>query len=193
MQEKQGDHQDSLSDEALVLLAQSGDTEAFVMLSSRYESFFNIKIRSFPESHLHEDFRSEAMLAFFTAVRTFDPSRASFRTYLNLCVTRALISFQRKLRADDHNHISLDDFEDAAFLNDADADPQVLLEARERTDLRIAEMKKKLSRFELDAFSSFLRGRSYEQIAKELHTTEKSVDNALQRVRLKLKKSDLFR
>ena len=126
----------------------------------------------------------EAILSFFTAVNTFDDKKSSFSTYLNVCVTRTLITLKRKLaRHEESERLIDDDIE----LEDTSLDPQNVLENREQVDALMKDIKRLLSEFELKALTMYLGGGSYDSIAKNLGTASKSVDNALQRVRLKLK------
>ena len=49
------------------------------------------------------------------------------------------------------------------------------------------KIKEVLSIKELNILSKFLQNKSYEEISNELNLTKKSVDNALTRIRTKLK------
>ena len=77
--------------------------------------------------------------------------------------------------------------DDDVEVEDPTLDPQNVLENREQVDALMNDIKLLLSEFELKALTLYLGGGSYESIAKSLGTTSKSVDNALQRARLKLK------
>lgn len=65
-------------------------------------------------------------------------------------------------------------------------DPEKLLIAREQIEDRNARIKKELSKLEQQVLKLYLQGLSYEEIAEQLRKTEKSIDNALQRIRGKL-------
>ena len=47
-------------------------------------------------------------------------------------------------------------------------------------------MEKELSKFEFDVFNFYLKNYSYKEIASVLDKTEKSINNAIQRIRKKL-------
>ena len=177
----------SVADEKLIEQIRLGDSDVFSVLVSRYGEFLERKICSFTSNKdQHDDYMQEAILSFFTAVNTFDDTKSSFRTYLNVCVTRTLITLKRKLdRHQDSERPMNDDFEPLA--EGQNLDPQSVLENREQVDALMEDIKRLLSDFELKALTLYLGGGSYESIAKNLNTTAKSVDNALQRVRLKLK------
>ena len=177
----------SVADEKLIEQIRLGDSDAFSVLVLRYGRFLKLKICSFTsDKNQHDDYMQEAILSFFTAVNTFDDKKSSFRTYLNICVTRTLITLKRRLdRHQDSERPMSNDFE--PLLESQDLDPQSVLENREQVDALMEDIKRLLSEFELKALTLYLGGGSYESIAKNLKTTAKSVDNALQRVRLKLK------
>ena len=65
-------------------------------------------------------------------------------------------------------------------------DPEKLLIAREQIEDRNARIKKELSKLEQQVLKLYMQGLSYEEIAEQLGKTEKSIDNALQRIRGKL-------
>ena len=65
-------------------------------------------------------------------------------------------------------------------------DPEKLLIAREQIEDRNARIKKELSKLEQQVLKLYLQGLSYDEIAEQLGKTEKSIDNALQRIRGKL-------
>lgn len=177
----------SVDDEKLIEQIRLGDSDAFSVLVSRYGEFLERKICSFTsDKNQHDDYMQEAILSFFTAVNTFDDKKSSFRTYLNVCVTRTLITLKRKFNYHQESERPIDD-ELLLLLEDQTFDPQNVLENREQVDALMDDIKRLLSEFELKALTLYLGGGSYESIAKNLKTTAKSVDNALQRVRLKLK------
>ena len=177
----------SVDDEKLIEQIRLGDSDAFSVLVSRYGEFLERKTCSFTsDKNQHDDYMQEAILSFFTAVNTFDDKKSSFRTYLNVCVTRTLITLKRKFNHHQESERPIDD-ELVLLLEDQTFDPQNVLENREQVDALMDDIKRLLSDFELKALTLYLGGGSYESIAKNLKTTAKSVDNALQRVRLKLK------
>ena len=66
--------------------------------------------------------------------------------------------------------------------------PEAILIAKEDYDNLTQSIKLELSSMEYDVLQLFLSGDSYVDIASKLDLTEKAVDNALSRIRKKLKK-----
>ena len=57
---------------------------------------------------------------------------------------------------------------------------------RQQYDSMHEKMLQLLSPLEKEVLSMYLKGMSYQEIAQKLHRSEKSVDNALQRIKNKL-------
>ncbi|MDY2847096.1 MAG: sigma-70 family RNA polymerase sigma factor [Oscillospiraceae bacterium] len=126
-----------------------------------------------------DDLESEAYLAAFRAVRSFDADKCrSFSSYIAVCVTNRIISVLRS--ADKHIQPVAEEYLDVTD----SLTPETIIMERELD----AEMAQLLSEKEYSIFRLYLEGASYGSIAQTLGIPEKSVDNAVQRVRRKLKR-----
>ena len=67
-------------------------------------------------------------------------------------------------------------------------DPEELFISAEQMEHIQTEIGKVLSDLELEVLTSYLDGKSYQEIACDLDRHAKSIDNALQRVKRKLEK-----
>ena len=67
-------------------------------------------------------------------------------------------------------------------------DPEEIMITKEHLGLMEEKMAQSLSRLERNVMSLYLDGQSYVEIAKRLRKSEKSIDNALQRVKRKVEK-----
>ena len=67
-------------------------------------------------------------------------------------------------------------------------DPEELVISQEQMEHIEGEISKVLSDLELEVLTSYLDGKSYQEIACDLDRHAKSIDNALQRVKKKLEK-----
>jgi len=67
-------------------------------------------------------------------------------------------------------------------------DPEEMVINREEFSGIEAKMGEILSSLECEVLTSYLQGKSYQEIAVELDRHVKSIDNALQRVKRKLEK-----
>ncbi|MCI8554794.1 MAG: sigma-70 family RNA polymerase sigma factor, partial [Clostridiales bacterium] len=113
-----------------------------------------------------------------------------FRTYASLCIRRRMLSAVRRSaaghRIPSSELVSIDEEEASEDESAVPTDPAVLLQQREDTDRFHSRLQKNLTRREYQVLMLYLGAYSYEEIAQLLHTSVKSVDNALQRVRRKL-------
>lgn len=178
-----------LADEELVLLVKKGDKDAFDLLSGRYHS--TLKSRAGRYAGIagveEDDFLQEGLLALYRAARGYDPGgQAQFRTYAITCINNSM-SAAIKLHMKQQNRkstFSIDQL-DQAQTGGIPMD-QILLD-RESSDQLADRIKTGLSDFERQVLGYYLSGLTYQQISQVLGTSAKAVDNALQRVRRKLR------
>ena len=191
-----------LSDEELVILAKE-DKEYLNQLVERYKGFVSRLTTGYTMSgYTKEDFLQEGFIALCNAVKSFDPSKhTKFSTYLTTCIKNKMKDIIKSGNYEKRKTpptISLDETigeEDNEYHDIVAADtrnPEERLLAREELAETIAMLKKKLSPFEYKVFVLFLADYSYEEMTKILsangeNVTKKQIDNALQRVRLKIK------
>ena len=76
---------------------------------------------------------------------------------------------------------------DEVELSDMNNPESIFIEKESYDDLELT-IKQELSDFEYQVLCEFLIGKSYADIADSLNVTAKSVDNALRRIRSKIKK-----
>lgn len=195
---------EELTDEELIALFRDGDQEAMEKLLNKYKEMVLGKARSmYILGGDSDDLIQEGMLGLFKAVRDYDSGRdASFRTFAQLCVTRQLYTAvkasSRKKHLPLNTAISLsrpvreDGEEEEEFLDcleaDASSNPEVYLIGQEEMERLEEKIERELSPFEKQVMELHLTGMGYVEIAHVLNRDEKSTDNALQRIRTKLKK-----
>ena len=195
---------EDLTDEELIALFRDGDQDAMEKLLNKYKEMVLGKARSmYILGGDSDDLIQEGMLGLFKAVRDYDSGRdASFRTFAQLCVSRQLYTAvkasSRKKHLPLNTAISLsrpvreDGEEEEEFLDcleaDASSNPEVYLIGQEELERLEEKIEKELSPFERQVLELHLTGMGYVEIAHVLNRDEKSTDNALQRIRTKLKK-----
>ena len=187
-------------DEELVTLSQTGSQNAAELLLSRYRTMVESKARTyFLQGADREDVIQEGMLGLVKAMRDYrNGERAHFRAFAELCVTRQIISaiksasrYKHQLLTESVSLFQSQDDEEGTMLQDCLAYPTMpsLLEMycrKETLASRLTVAAQCLSEMECLVCRSYLQGNSYHQIARELRLSLKTVDNALQRIRLKL-------
>ena len=190
-----------LRDEQLVAMAQEGSQTAEEYVIRKYKSLALSKAQNYYiMGGDREDVIQEGMIGIFKAIHSFDPEgEASFRTFVELCVTRQIIKAIDGANRQKHqilnNSLSLndDDSEDGSgepLINrlqaGESADPEALALINEVVESLVADGVKVFSPMENQIWSRLLLGKNYREIAKDLGRTPKSVDNAIQRIRKKV-------
>lgn len=175
-------------DEALAALARQGDKEALTALLGRYRAFAQKASARYTSVSLEpDDFLQEAMLALLSAAYTYAPNKnTSFKTYAGVCVQNRLRSVLRAEAAQKNAPLNTYVPLDGLTISGGD-EPEVRLISAEKTEALTRSFDRDLSALEKKVLICRLEGLSYAEISAKLHITEKSTDNALQRVRVKLK------
>lgn len=194
---------DEKLDEEIVLEAKNGNVRAQEYLISKYENFVKAKAKSyFLIGADKEDIYQEGMIGLYKAIRDFKPDKlTSFKAFAELCVTRQIITAIKTATRQKHiplnTYVSLNkpiyEEESDRTLLDVLAgfritDPEELVISQEQMEHIEGEISKVLSDLELEVLTSYLDGKSYQEIAYDLDRHAKSIDNALQRVKRKLEK-----
>lgn len=180
--------QEKFTDNQLVDFINGGEYKYLQLLINRYMPYIISVASRYNAGGLDtEDFIQEGILAIFSAVKVFDPQKASFKTFVCLCINRAMSSaLARAAGKAKHIPEGLIFPIDELQLTDM-SDPESILIEKERYDDLEHTIKQDLSKFEYRVLSEFLSGKSYSQIADTLDVSVKSVDNALRRIRTKIK------
>ena len=181
----------ALSDDVLAELSNSGDEQAFSELVLRYLGRISYVARKYSaRGYEHTDFVQEGLIGLYHAARTYDPAGArSFYSYALLCAERRFISVIRK-----HNSIKA---VPASLLVGLDAidldtpDPSSSPDGAVMLKATFEQLSRILSKREMAVLKLYCQGQSYAQISETLGISQKSVDNALQRVRRKCGNLDM--
>ncbi len=181
---------DHLSDEELIRRLRAGESHIEEYLLEKYKPFVKSKSRVlFLVGGDRDDLIQEGMIGLFKAIRDFDPENgAHFAAFARLCVERqfytAIEAAGRMKNAPLNAYISLSEEEET--LIDAGIEESVI----EKATLRQmhADIMKLLSPMEREVLEHFWEGKDYTEIAKILGKPDKSIDNALQRIKSKIRK-----
>ncbi|MBE6050863.1 MAG: RNA polymerase sporulation sigma factor SigH [Clostridium sp.] len=190
-------------DEEIVLEAKDGNARAQEYLITKYENFVKAKAKSyFLIGADKEDIYQEGMIGLYKAIRDFKPDKlTSFKAFAELCVTRQIITAIKTATRQKHiplnTYVSLnkpiyEEESDRTLLDVLSGlritDPEELVISQEQMMHIEKEISNVLSELELEVLTSYLDGKSYQEIACDLDRHAKSIDNALQRVKRKLEK-----
>lgn len=170
-------------DELLAVTARE-DKCAAAELISRYICSIEIRAKKYaPE--IYEDLAQEGLMGLLKAIDTYDNSRdVKFSTYANVCIRNNMYSALKKRTTIVNGEIGEIPEED---IHDPSDIPENIVVEKERLEDIYQKIFSALSEQEWQVFQLFLTGLAYNQIALELNVPLKTVDNAMQRVRRKLK------
>lgn len=177
----------SYSDSELIASIRNNNQDAFEALFYRYLPLLKKLVAKSTSLGEFDDLLQDATISFYYAVQMYDDSRASFGTFLSVCVDRSLKSTIRKASAQKRIPEELiSDIDDTALeLPPTQSAEQEYFDA-ELSKETSGDIEAKLSALEFRVLKSFLNTESYDSTAAELGVTRKTVDNALSRVRKKL-------
>jgi RNA polymerase sporulation-specific sigma factor len=200
---RQFQSQPQVEDGFLIALAKSGDPTAYARLLSRYRGCVRLKASSyFLAGGDSEDLIQEGLIGLYKAIRDYRSDReSSFRNFAELCITRQIITAVKTATRNKHaplNHYvsfsapsgsqgddespTLDEMIPGSPVND----PAGRVVSSEELRSLVGCLSTSLSQLEANVLSFSLDGRSYEQIGERIGCDNKTVDNALQRVKRKV-------
>lgn len=192
-----------MCDEEIISAAREGDLSALDFILGKYKPLVKAKSRAyFLVGADNEDIIQEGMIGLYKAVRDFNPDRhASFKAFADLCVNRQIITAIKAATRQKHqplnNYISLnkpafdEDSQETFMDNIKGADfsnPETMFIGREARAGIEQHLEKNLSNFESSVLCLYLDNKTYAEISQITGKTEKSIDNALQRIKKKLEK-----
>lgn len=177
------------TDEELIARIRSGETGVMEFLLEKYKPLVKKQARTmYLMGGENEDLIQEGMIGLFRAISTYRQGEGSFYGFALLCINRqmytAVQASARKKHEPLNAYVSLDE-EPQMPLEDS---PETMLLLQEKEGKREDMIARHLSSLEKKVLALYLEGMSYGQIAEQIGRPEKSVDNAIQRLKKKLKK-----
>ena len=187
---------DGYTDEELIRRMKAGDGSIADYLVDKYKYLVRQKARAlYLAGGDQEDLIQEGMLGLFKAIQGYQEDReASFATFAALCIDRQLYSAismsQRQKHQPLNSFVSLSEPVSEQELRLIDEEtPEEILINRENLDRIHEKIRKILSPFEYEVLQLYLKGYGYQQIARQMQKPPKAIDNALQRIRSKVRSS----
>jgi RNA polymerase sporulation-specific sigma factor len=175
----------------LILRVRNNDQEAFVTLLEKYTPLIDSSVNRFSSDEsfavYREDLYQEASLVFYNSILAYDleQTEVEFGLFAKICIYNALVSqlrvlkkrYEEPIEKIPENLITPQDSEDPSF---------IILE-QERLKKLYSVIRKNLSDLEYTVWQLYVSGRSAAHIASLLSLSEKAVNNAIYRIRKKLR------
>ena len=189
---------EAFSDEELIEKLCQGEDDITDYILEKYKPLVRKKTNAmYLIGGETEDLIQEGMIGLFKAIRDYKPDKdASFYHFAELCINRQLYSAleasNRKKHQPLNSYISLSEQEHpdavaAELLVDKESGPEQTVIEQEVWEEYKKRLAQKLSRMENQVLQYYLDGNHYIQIAEMMGKSPKSIDNALQRIRQKIR------
>lgn len=196
----------SQTEEELLKKAKSGDAKSLEKLLEMFKPTVNSIARGcFLVGGDIDDLVQEGMIGLYKAILSYEKNEnTKFSTYAYVCIKRQVLEAIRASKRFknlplNNSYISInnqgmlvlkaeqdEDDEDGVFLTSLAPSPLESFLVHEQ-ELKLTEkIKSLLSEFEYGVLALYLKGFSYADIAQKVGKDNKSVDNAISRIKTKL-------
>jgi len=195
----------NLRDEELIEQLRNGDEKIMDFILDKYKPLVRKKANTmYLIGGDTDDLIQEGMIGLFKAIRDFNQEKeSSFYHFAELCISRQIYTvveaYNRKKHAPLNSYVSLysGTNEEGVVLADALTtsameNPEQMMIDQENLILFMEHLKERLSKMECQVLDLYLSGLNYLQIAEELEKTPKAIDNALQRIKTKIRETNKF-
>ena len=186
------DAMEAMTDEELVVLYQAnGDERLVEVMLSRYERMIRGQTRCLFNKHTtKEDLFQEGQIGFFKAMQGYDAAKAiPFAVFAQRCVRCQFITAIKSVQRLKHQPLNSALSLEQSIASDYEEDnPENCIIMQEDFKYCQQVVAKVLSPFDYRIFMGYVAGKSYQLIAAENGGNIKSVDNALQRSKRKLRR-----
>ena len=195
-----------LTDEEIIEKIKQNDEIALAYMMDKYKDLINIKVgKYFIIGADREDICQEGMIGLYKATQSFNKDKnITFKSFANMCIERQLItaikSSNRQKHSPLNSYLSLNssayESEDGTsreelidiFKISTEDDPLETIMKAEFYSNVYKTIDENLSPFEKSVLGKYIDGVPYVDIADDLGSRVKSVDNAIQRIRKKANK-----
>lgn len=194
-----------INDYELISYVRDNNEEANNMIYEKYKPLIEKNARKLLKycnySGLEfNDLVQEGMLGLSKAIESFsDDKEASFYTYAKTCIERkqltAVIGSQRQKHKLLNESVSFETYDEdkdeirtvSALLIDNSHNPENVMFDYESTNDLLKKVEDVLTNFELQVFELKISGFSYTEISDILDKDKKQIDNAIQRIKQKIR------
>ena len=173
---------------SLLERAKKGSTEACQLLRFRYRPLLDASVGRFVTDGMtlqeRQDLKEEAERIFLTAVSTYDTEQdaVDFGLYAKICLRNGLVSEMRSLYS--RRRLDIVPMEQEIL---SEEDPTRHVEEDERFRKLSGMITAHLSPFENSVWWRFVSGADVKEIARQIGKDERSIHNAIYRIRKKLR------
>ncbi len=189
-----------LTDEEVVAAYRAGDFEAVEYICNKYRGLVSkYGKKFFIKGGEEQDVIQEGMVGLFKAIQDYNENKqVPFKKFAEICITRQIIkameSADRQKNQPLNSYVSFSAQEEPtnqevveSLLTNEVFDPENILIDSEKTLDTFEKIVEILSKMELQVFLYMMQGMDYHTIAQKMDKSEKKIDNAIQRIRQKVR------
>ena len=175
----------------LIMAVRNGDQSAFASMLEQYKPLIDASVARFSSDEAFtlyaDDLKQEASLVFYNSILAYDldQTEVEFGLFAKICIYNALVSVLRSLKR--RSVEALAKIPEELISPQEFDDPSSRMLERERLESLYTVIRKNLSKLEYTVWKFYMSGMSASQIAAKLDTDEKSINNAIYRIRKKLR------
>jgi RNA polymerase sporulation-specific sigma factor len=193
-----------IDDFELLYLIEENNEQALNILYDKYKPIIDLKAKRYLKYGKkmgleYQDLFQEGLLGLSEAIGSYkDDKKAQFKTFANLCIERQIFSLLKKANRKKHtllnDSISLDesinDNENTLLdiFSEKGTDPSDMIEFNENKLELFSKIYDVLTPLEKEVFDLKTNNFDYKEISQLLNKSYKSIDSAIQRIRLKVRK-----
>ena len=186
MQQSNGNKREQLH--SRILAVRAGDQAAFSALLADYEPLLGAELSRYAAGLGNqdlEDLRQYALLALYRAALNFDLSQqeVEFGLYAKICITNALVSQLRVINRY-RTEVSVSDAQEVSEVGE---DPAARVMQEEAAAALYARVRSLLSPYENRVWALYMAGLPVGEIARRVQKDTHSIENAVYRIRKKLR------
>ncbi|MCI5821534.1 MAG: sigma-70 family RNA polymerase sigma factor [Lachnospiraceae bacterium] len=189
-----------LTDEEVVAAYRAGDFEAVEYICNKYRGLVSkYGKKFFIKGGEEQDVIQEGMVGLFKAIQDYNENKqVPFKKFAEICITRQIIkameSADRQKNQPLNSYVSFSAQEEPtnqevveSLLTNEVFNPENILIDSEKTLDTFEKIVEILSKMELQVFLYMMQGMDYHTIAQKMDKSEKKIDNAIQRIRQKVR------
>ena len=182
-----------MNDYELIYLIQEQNEVAEKLLYQKYayliNSLLNKKIFYIRQLNIdYKDIYNACLYSFNNAIKKYDANaNASFKTFASNVIQNSIKNYLYDYNRKNINLLDIYDVLVNSYLSDTSLDPLNIIRKNEQNIELYQKILKVLSPFEAKVYNLLTKGFSYQQIAQVLNKTPKQIDNAIQRMKIKIR------
>ena len=172
--------------DSLIAQTKVGRDDAFDEIALRYAPLIESMVHKFAFSDDVDELEQVALIALYQAACTYDSDSGgvSFGLYAKICIRNSLISYRRSEIKSEHVNSDSEDVENNFRES---CDPVVDCINKESFMKLDRFVRSHLSEYEYSVYRFYIEGYKIKEIAAHLSKTEKSVEGAIMRLKMKLR------